>query len=100
VSPRTRPAATEPVPNGSGPPPAEGALSGLSGTAADGTADVHGRGHTAGGKPAAGFDGDGLFVVGLDITPGVYRTAGPASRRDGYFALLRTRQLAPRMPGG
>jgi hypothetical protein len=51
-------------------------------------------GSTAGGKPAAGpaagFSGDGPFVVGLDITPGVYRTAGPASGRNGYFALLKS----------
>ena len=32
----------------------------------------------------------GLFVVGLDITPGVYRTAGPASGSNGYIALLRS----------
>jgi len=32
--------------------------------------------------------GDGVFVVGLDIKPGVYRTAGPASGRTGYYALL------------
>jgi hypothetical protein len=31
-----------------------------------------------------------LFVVGLDIKPGVYRTAGPASGQRGYFALLRS----------
>jgi hypothetical protein len=30
--------------------------------------------------PVGGFSGDGLFVVGLDITPGVYRTVGPAGR--------------------
>ena len=51
---------------------------------------MHAGGNTLGGKLADGFSGDGLFVVGLDITPGVYRTAGPASRRDGYFALLRS----------
>ena len=90
ITPWTRPAATGPVPNGSGPRAAEGAPSGLSGTAADAAADVRRRGNTAGGKPAAGFGGDGLFVVGLDITPGVYRTAGPVSGRDGYFALLRS----------
>jgi hypothetical protein len=33
--------------------------------------------------------GDGLFVVGVDIEPGVYRTAGPAGDgRSGYYALL------------
>ena len=34
------------------------------------------------------MDGDGVFVVGLDIKPGVYRTAGPVSGRSGYYALL------------
>ena len=56
----------------------------------------------AGAEPGVGtckgFGGDGLFVVGLDITPGVYRTAGPGSgRRRGYFFLLRstsTRDIA------
>ena len=32
--------------------------------------------------------GDGVFIVGLDIKPGVYRTAGPVSGRSGYYALL------------
>jgi hypothetical protein len=32
--------------------------------------------------------GDGVFVVGLDIKPGVYRTAGPVPGRNGYYALL------------
>jgi hypothetical protein len=32
--------------------------------------------------------GDGVFVVGLDIKPGVYRTAGPVSGGNGYYALL------------
>ena len=32
--------------------------------------------------------GDGVFVVGLDIKPGIYRTAGPVSGRTGYYALL------------
>ena len=32
--------------------------------------------------------GDGVFIVGLDIKPGVYRTAGPVSERSGYYALL------------
>ncbi|WP_300604569.1 hypothetical protein [Trebonia sp.] len=53
----------------------------------------HENSSTAVREPAAdmptGFGGDGLFVVGLDIMPGVYRTAGPASER-GYFALLRS----------
>jgi hypothetical protein len=47
-----------------------------------------------GGKPTArasgGLGGDGLYVVGLDIRPGVYRTAGPTAGRDGYFALLKS----------
>lgn len=34
--------------------------------------------------------GDGLFVVGLEIMPGVYRTPGPAGSRDGSVALLRS----------
>jgi hypothetical protein len=35
--------------------------------------------------------GDGLFVVGLDIEPGVYRTAGPArSGRAGMCLLLKS----------
>jgi hypothetical protein len=33
------------------------------------------------------FGGDGIFVVGIDIVPGVYRTPGPADDV-GYFALL------------
>jgi hypothetical protein len=32
--------------------------------------------------------GDGVFVVGLDIQPGVYRTSGPSEGRTGYYALL------------
>jgi hypothetical protein len=32
--------------------------------------------------------GDGVFVVGLDIRPGVYRTAGAIPGRNGYYALL------------
>jgi hypothetical protein len=31
--------------------------------------------------------GDGMYVVGLDIKPGVYRTAGSAAGK-GYYALL------------
>ena len=38
-------------------------------------------------RSPSSFGGDGLFVVGLDIAPGVYRTAGPATERQGYFAL-------------
>ena len=57
-------------------------------------AEVRSPGGATGGNPAAdssaGFGGDGLFVVGLDITPGVYRTAGPARGSRGYFALLRS----------
>ncbi len=38
-----------------------------------------------------GFGGDGLYVVGLDIEPGVYRTTGSAvGTRAGYFALLKS----------
>ncbi len=45
----------------------------------------------SGGNPlSAQIDNDGLFVVGLDIMPGVYRTPGPAGSRDGSVALLRS----------
>ncbi len=37
---------------------------------------------------ASAMGGDGVFVVGLDIKPGVYRTAGPAAGGSGYYALL------------
>ncbi len=41
------------------------------------------------GSRGAGFGGDGLFVVGLDIQPGVYRTGGPArGQRSGSCLLL------------
>jgi hypothetical protein len=94
VPPGTRLAAREPVHNGSGLRPAAGALPGHSGVAGGGAADVRRPGNAARGQPAAaspaGFSGDGLFVVGLDIKPGVYRTAGPASERNGYFALLKS----------
>jgi hypothetical protein len=43
---------------------------------------------TAQGQGDNVLSGDGVFVVGLDIKPGVYRTAGPASGRTGYYALL------------
>jgi restriction system protein len=33
------------------------------------------------------ISGDGIFVVGIDIRPGVYRTPGPADD-EGYYALL------------
>ena len=36
----------------------------------------------------ATMGGDGVFVVGLDIKPGVYRTAGPTARGSAYYALL------------
>jgi hypothetical protein len=32
--------------------------------------------------------GDGLFVVGLDIRPGVYRTSGPRRGSSGHCSLL------------
>jgi hypothetical protein len=39
----------------------------------------------------AGEDVDDDVVLGpVEITPGVYRTAGPASGRNGYFALLKS----------
>jgi hypothetical protein len=41
-------------------------------------------------KSGGGFGGDGLFVVGLDTAPGVYRTAGSAGGRLGSFALLKS----------
>jgi hypothetical protein len=45
----------------------------------------------AASKPApAGFSGDGLFVVGLDITRGVYRTLGPAGAGGGSCSLLKS----------
>ena len=66
----------------------------MSGVAGGGTADIRRPGTAGGGKRAAGspagFSGDGLFVVGLAIKPGVYRTAGPASGRAGSFALLKS----------
>ena len=43
---------------------------------------------TAGARELPAMSGDGVFVVGLDIKPGVYRTAGPVSGRKGYYALL------------
>jgi hypothetical protein len=39
-------------------------------------------------KASPSMSGDGLFVVGLDIRPGVYRTDGPVKGRSGYYALL------------
>ncbi len=82
VQARARPVAA-------GPP----RMSGASG----GPADVRRPGDTASGNPAAGppegFGGDGLFVVGLDITPGVYRTAGPASERGGSVALMKSTSM-------
>jgi hypothetical protein len=66
-------------------------LSGASGRRAE---DVSNLGSSGSGRPAgtstAGFGGDGLLVVGLDITPGVYRTPGPAGQRSGSFALLKS----------
>ena len=52
---------------------------------------------TAAGNPPAGpsegFGGDGLFVVGLDITPGVYRSARQASERSGSVALMKSTSM-------
>jgi hypothetical protein len=42
----------------------------------------------AGARESPAMGGDGVFVVGLDIKPGVYRTAGPVSGGNGYYALL------------
>ena len=36
------------------------------------------------------MSGDGVHVVGLDIRPGVYRTAGPEPKQSGYYALLNS----------
>jgi hypothetical protein len=70
----------------------------LSGAVGGGASDALARGNVAVGKPAAaGFSGEGLFVVGLDITPGVYRTSGPAGGGSGSCSLLKstsTRDLA------
>lgn len=94
VPPKTPAAAAGTVHSGHGPRPPAGAPSGLSGAAGGGEANVDGPRAPAGSTPLvgspAGFGGDGLFVVGLDITPGVYRTAGPGSGRNGYIALLRS----------
>lgn len=46
--------------------------------------------HNPAVKTRSGFGGDGLFVVGVDIAPGVYRTAGSAGGRLGSFALLKS----------
>jgi CHAT domain len=50
-----------------------------------------GLGSTQASTPQArtgAISGDGIFVVGLDIRQGVYRTAGPARGSTGYYALL------------
>jgi hypothetical protein len=63
----------------------------LSGAVGGGASDALARGNVPLGMPAAaGFSGEGLFVVGLDITPGVYRTSGPAGGRNGSVALLKS----------
>jgi hypothetical protein len=92
VSPQTRRAAAH---LGHNDPPmprlAAAAPASLSGTAGGRAADTRAHGHVSQGKPAGtGFGGDGLFVVGLDITPGVYRTPGPAAGGRGSFALLKS----------
>ncbi len=85
--------ATEAAHSGSSPRPTGGARSGLS-LVTDGGPNVRRPRDTPGAQPAAGesagFGGDGLFVVGLDIRPGVYRTAGPTTGHNGYFALLKS----------
>jgi hypothetical protein len=91
--PGTRPAAQAAVP---GPRRVEGALSAPTAGAGRSGGHVRAPGSSTSATPAAGsalssgFSGEGLFVVGLDIRPGVYRTAGPAGGRDGYFALLKS----------
>ncbi len=81
---------------------AQQGVPGRTGVSGSDAGEAESRREMAGAEPLAGlhdvFGGDGLFVVGLDITPGVYRTAGPGSgRRHGYFFLLRstsTRDIA------
>ena len=94
ASPNTRPAATRSVRGESGSRPAASPQPRRSGVTAGGAADARRPGNTAAGNPVAappdGFGGDGLFVAGLDIRPGVYRTAGPVSGSRGYFALLKS----------
>jgi len=58
------------------------------GTDLDEAIDAAFRGPRGENSLASSMGGDGLYVVGLDIRPGVYRTAGPAGGRDGYYALL------------
>lgn len=91
--PNARPAATEPVRSGSGLRSATTGRPGLTGDIGGGAGARRSGGNAAGDAsagPSEGFSGDGLFVVGLDITPGVYRTAGPVSGHRGYFALLKS----------
>jgi hypothetical protein len=40
---------------------------------------------TASSGPATSFRGEGVYRVGVDIAPGTYRTAGPASGRSCYW---------------
>ncbi|WP_280271951.1 hypothetical protein [Nocardia wallacei] len=40
---------------------------------------------TAHAEPATSIPGDGTYVVGVDIQPGTYRTAGPADGRYGCY---------------
>src|ERR1019366_6793192 len=60
-----------------------GQFAGLGGAAAHEVGELEGE--------HAGEDVDDDVVLGpVEITPGVYRTAGPASGRNGYFALLKS----------
>jgi hypothetical protein len=103
--PLSAPAPSQPVPiKPAVPPSAAGAAEGKvqrgldprppqAAPATGGKANVGGSREPAGSEPSGGrtgFGGDGLFVVGLDITPGVYRTPGPAGERFASFALLRS----------
>jgi CHAT domain len=63
------------------PPPLRAAASGPADTKAGRPPIPEPRGMSA-------MSGDGVYVVGLDIKPGVYRTAGPAGGGRGYYALL------------
>jgi hypothetical protein len=91
VSPQTRRAAAHLGHNAPMPRLAAAAPASLSGTAGGRAADTPAHGHVSQSKLAvAGFGGDGLFVVGLDITAGVYRTPGPAGGNGGFFSLLKS----------
>jgi hypothetical protein len=95
-SPSTHPATMLPVRSRSGQRPPASTQRHRSGQTGGGAADARRPGNAAAGSPSAspeGFGGDGLFIVGLDIRPGVYRTAGPASERGGSFALLKSTSM-------